>query len=438
MKRRPLTISRIDKLSCPEGKAQTFLWDSDVPGLAVRCTPTRKTFVFQAELHGNTLRVTIGEYPAWRLDASADSAEPNARRRARELRGMVDQGIDPREKEKQAKAESERQQQEGRRKAALVSDAWADYMEYLRTTNSPKTRKPRSARYILDHERLSAAGGDIKKRGKGETIAGPLFPLLAKRLVDLTSVVVAEWLQRESASRPTVAAHAYRLLRAFLVWLNQSDYRGLVDTGVCTSHEVRGQLARPNAKDDCLQREQLASWFAEVRKLGEPVVSVYLQALLLTGARREELAGLRWEDVDFKWSSLRISDKIEGERTIPLPPYVSALLAALPRRNEWVFSSVRSESGRIQEPRMAHNRALAAAGLPHLSLHGLRRSFGTLAEWVECPVGIVAQVMGHKPSATAEKHYRSRPLDLLRLWHVRIEGWMLGQAGIEQPSVVSR
>lgn len=77
-----------------------------------------------------------------------------------------------------------------------------------------------------------------------------------------------------------------------------------------------------------------------------------------------------------------------------------------------------------------HNKALAAAGLPALSIHGLRRSFGTLAEWVECPAGVSAQIMGHKPSATAEKHYRVRPLDLLRMWHTKIEGWILEQAGV--------
>ena len=81
-----------------------------------------------------------------------------------------------------------------------------------------------------------------------------------------------------------------------------------------------------------------------------------------------------------------------------------------------------------------HNKCLVAAGLPALSIHGLRRSFGTLAEWVECPAGVSAQIMGHKPSATAEKHYRVRPLDLLRMWHTKIEAWILEQAGIEQPA----
>ena len=46
------------------------------------------------------------------------------------------------------------------------------------------------------------------------------------------------------------------------------------------------------------------------------------------------------------------------------------------------------------------------------------------------PVGVVAQIQGHKPSATAEKHYTVRPLELLRLHHERIEAWILDQAGI--------
>ncbi len=71
-------------------------------------------------------------------------------------------------------------------------------------------------------------------------------------------------------------------------------------------------------KDDCLQREQLKTWFDAVQGLSNPVIAAYLQALLLTGARREELAGWQWNDVDFKWRSLTIHDKVEDFRTIPL------------------------------------------------------------------------------------------------------------------------
>jgi integrase len=107
------------------------------------------------------------------------------------------------------------------------------------------------------------------------------------------------------------------------------------------------------------------------------------------------------------------------------------LLSSLPRRNEWIFSSPTSASGRLSEPNTPHARACNAAGLEGLTLHGLRRSFSSLTEWLEVPAGVVAQIQGHKPSATAEKHYKVRPLELLRLHHERIEAWILEQAGVK-------
>ena len=66
-----------------------------------------------------------------------------------------------------------------------------------------------------------------------------------------------------------------------------------------------------------------------------------------------------------------------------------------------------------------------------MTLHGLRRSFATLCEWIEMPAGIAAQIQGHKPQGVREQHYIRRPLDLLRMWHVKIEAWILEQAGIQ-------
>lgn len=45
-------------------------------------------------------------------------------------------------------------------------------------------------------------------------------------------------------------------------------------------------------------------------------------------------------------------------------------------------------------------------------------------------MGVVAQIQRHKPSAVAEKHYRRRPLDLLRKRHDQTEAWMPEQTGI--------
>ena len=223
-----------------------------------------------------------------------------------------------------------------------------------------------------------------------------------------------------------------RLLKAFLNWCAAHPrYSAIVTRNAAKSAKAREILGKPKVKHDLLQREQLAAWFREVRKIGNPVISAYLQTLLMIGARREEVAGLRWADVDFQWGSMKLGDKMEDFREVPLTHYVSHLLAALPRRNEWVFSSPSAESGKLAEPRIAHNEALVAAGLPHLTLHGLRRSFATLSEWVEVPAGIAAQIQGHAPQGTREQHYIRRPLDLLRKWHFKIEEWMLQQAGIQ-------
>jgi integrase len=221
------------------------------------------------------------------------------------------------------------------------------------------------------------------------------------------------------------------LLKAFLFWCAaHPTYSAIVTNNAAQSKIARESLGKTKVKNDVLQREQLPSWFAAVKQIGNPVISAYLQTLLLIGSRREELALLRWADVDFQWKSLTLKDKVEGQRIIPLTPYVTCLLASLPRRSEWVFASPTAASGRLTDPRSAHNKACSVAGLD-LTLHGLRRSFATLCEWTETPAGVAAQIQGHAPQGVREQNYIRRPLDLLRKWHIKIEAWILEQAGID-------
>ena len=74
--------------------------------------------------------------------------------------------------------------------------------------------------------------------------------------------------------------------------------------------------------------------------------------------------------------------------------------------NPWVFSSPTSDTGHVTEPNHAHSIACAVAGIDGMTLHGLRRSFKSLTEWLEVPASVVAQLMGHEPSATAENTTR--------------------------------
>ncbi|MGR2682582.1 tyrosine-type recombinase/integrase [Chromobacterium haemolyticum] len=441
MSKQNFTAARVESFQCEPGKQQTIYWDAKTAGFGLRVTAAgARAYIFESRLFGKTVRVTIGDARAWDLG--------RARTEAARLRTLIDDGKDPREVRAEQQVAHEARRAEARRQDLLVLEAWQQYLE---------VRKDKwSERHYLDHQRLSEVGGRQAKKGGRQIVAGPLAPLLALRLSELTRETVDSWLAEEVKARPARARLAFSLLRTFITWCQeQPDYAGLASSEVCTNKRIREHLTKPATKADCLQREQLAAWFRAVRNIANPIISAYLQGLLITGARREEWAGLRWDDVDFRWRSLVLDDKVEGTggRTIPLTPYLATLLMNLKRLNdtppdrrqlarlnergetwapsEWVFSSKTSEDGKIAEPRIAHNKALAEAELPHVTLHGLRRSFGTLSEWVEVPVGVVAQIQGHKPSAIAEKHYRRRPLDLLRKWHDKIESWMLEQAGIE-------
>jgi len=425
MARQKLTAGRVKDFNCPSNKQQAFLWDSEVPGLGIRSTKKAKVYIFQSRLDGKTIRVKIGDVRTWVIDNS-NPESPGARQEARRLQSMVDQGVDPRVAKQERITAQHEEKEEAERQEVTVKEAWDDYIK--------DRRDHWSARHLADHESLADPGGRKRQKGKGKIKPGPLAKLMPLKLAELDQKQFESWLKTESKNRAARARLAFSLFRAFLNWCDiKSEYHGLCSPAVCSTRIKKDVLPKQKPKADCLQREQLSVWFKAVREYHNPVISAYLQTLLLIGARRGELARLRWDDVDFQWQSLTIRDKVEGERTIPLTPYVASLLSPLPRRNQYVFSSPAAKSTRISEPRHAHNKCLAAAGIDGLTLHGLRRSFGTLSEWCESPVGVVAQLMGHKPSAIAEKHYRARPLDLLRMWHVKIEAWILEQAGIEQP-----
>ena len=419
------TAERVAAFKCEGGKQQSIMWDAKTPGLGLRVTAAgARSYIFETRLEGKTIRITIGDVRTWTVG--------KAQAEATRYKAQTDQDIDPR----QVRAEQHAVQAAVKaetaaaalRESVTLGAVWPVYVA---------ERTPHWGEHqISAHRKIIQAGGEGRKRSPKPTKPGPLSILAAERLIDLTDARIEAWAKVEAQTRPSSARLAMRLLKAFLNWCSaHPHYSAIVTRNAAKSAKAREILGKPKVKHDLLQREQLAAWFREVRKIGNPVISAYLQTLLMIGARREEVAGLRWADVDFQWGSMKLGDKVEDFRMVPLTPYVGHLLAALPRRNEWVFSSPSAESGKLAEPRIAHNEAVAAAGLPHLTLHGLRRSFATLSEWTETPAGIAAQIQGHAPQGVREQNYIRRPLDLLRKWHVKIEEWMLEQSGIEfQPA----
>ena len=392
--------------------AREYHWCKDTPGFGLLVSSSgTKTWVSARRVKGKKVWRVLGKVQG----ANSISAEA-ARKLFQVINNELSSGIDRVEENRQQKITDASN-------TITVAEVWSVYLE---------ERKPRwGGRHYADHISLSAVGGEKYKRGTGTTQPGPLYKFMNLPLRDLSAPAIEAWAAREGKTRPTVARLAWRCLKAFLGWCaEQPKYaQVLPTTNPAKTKKARESLGKPGTKSDALERGQLPAWFDAVTKIHNPVVAAALQTMLLTGARPGEVLSLCWEDINTQWKSIQIRDKVEGTREIPATPYVLQLLGALPRRNGYVFAGLRREI--VAYPTEPHTRACTSAGLEGLTLHGLRRSFKSLTEWLDIPAGVVAQLMGHKPSATAEKHYTVRPLDLLRIHHERIEAWILVQAGIK-------
>lgn len=414
-----LTAGRVDAFACPAGKSQAFLWDTEAPALALRVTPTgRKTYVFESRLNGSSLRVNIGTAADWSIE--------KARREAQHLKVLVDSGTDPREVERQQQADKAAAKAAATAKALTVGEVWPLYLE----NGKPKRRDAWKPRYRADLEAMAAPGGEKKKRGQGVTRPGPLYPLLALPLAGVNEDTLKIWYDREAVAGKHQAARALMMFRGFLRWCAaRPEYRNLTDRDAGKAAAIVESLPSNTRRTDALEAAQVPGWWAGVEQLSNRTASAYLRALLLTGARREELAALTWANVDFQWRKLTIADKVETTRTIPLSPYMAQMLATLPRVGPYVFAST-GKAGRITDTRNSHSKALQSAAIEGLTIHGLRRSFSLLGEAAGAPAGAIAQVMGHKPSATAEG-YRPRSIDALRPFLECIEAHILALAGVQ-------
>ena len=413
------TAGRVSGFKCPPDKKQAFMWDATAPGLGLRATPAGKpAYVFQSVYQGKDLRITIGSPAAWSI--------PDAQAKARELQRLIDEGKDPRDLKREALAVHAEKQAAAAARALTVGEVWPLYLE----NGKPKRRDAWKPRYRADLEAMAAPGGEKKKRGQGTTRPGPLYPLLALPLAGVNEDTLKSWYDREAVAGKHQAARALMMFRGFLRWCAaRPEYRNLTDRDVGKAAAIVESLPSNTRRTDALEAAQVPGWWAGVEQLSNRTASAYLRALLLTGARREELAALTWANVDFQWRKLTIADKVETTRMIPLSPYMAQMLATLPRVGPYVFAST-GKAGRITDTRASHAKALQSAAIDGLTIHGLRRSFSLLGEAAGAPAGAIAQVMGHKPSATAEG-YRPRSIDALRPFLEQIEAHILSLAGVQ-------
>ena len=132
-----------------------------------------------------------------------------------------------------------------------------------------------------------------------------------------------------------------------------------------------------------------------------------LQLLSLTGLRRDEIRGLTWPMVDWQHSCLNLPDTKTGQRKIPVPSQVMALLRRIhdATGNRKAGFVVHSRTGRkLSGLNLTWRNIREAVGIPDVRLHDLRHSFASDALMGGVPLAIVGEMLGHRQPNTTKRY----------------------------------
>lgn len=160
-------------------------------------------------------------------------------------------------------------------------------------------------------------------------------------------------------------------------------------------------------RDRFLNSGELARFFKALDEEKDSLFKSFIWIAILTGARRDNIRCMKWEQIDFDLKIWTIPRTKNGKAlTVQLPEEAILILKGIPKTGSWVFPSTRSASGHVMDHRKTLNRILKKAGISDLHLHDLRR---TLASWMAIngtSLHIIAGVLGHSSTRCTQIYAR--------------------------------
>jgi integrase len=170
-----------------------------------------------------------------------------------------------------------------------------------------------------------------------------------------------------------------------------------------------------------IELEELEALLREVPAdvLGALERPFYLTAAM-TGLRQGELIALRWKDVDWKASLIRVRRNYtrgrfgtpktkRSSRSVPMPERVAAVLKGHFKRSEYTGADdlvfCHPETGGpfdASKMRKRFKDAIKAAGVRSIRFHDLRHTFGTRMAAAGAPLRTIQEWMGHRDYKTTE------------------------------------
>jgi integrase len=359
-----ITAKAVAALKMPRGKTDAIYFCDDLPGFGYRIRTSgdqvRRSWIAQYRAHGRTRRVLIGS-------AETVSAE-QARAAAKKVLAKAALGEDP-----QAAKIAERQKQQRREHTlrAVVDD-------YL----AAKMREVRSRTY----------------RELVRYLTGHFFrPLHATPVDQITRRDVAVRLSKIIAENGSISAGRARgALSALYAWcmgMGLAEHNPVIGTN-------KPQDAKP--RERVLEDGELAAIW---RASGDDAYGKVIKLLILTGARRGEVGGMRWSELDLDrriWSLPPERTKNARAHTLPLTPLAIEIIQSTPRRvdRDHLFGT-RSTGGLAHWHAKADLDQRLGATVRPWRAHDLRRTFCTRLADLGIMPHVIEAAVNHQSGSKA-------------------------------------
>ena len=338
-----LSDMAVQKIKPPkDGILEVF--DSCYPGLAIRVGHGgAKTFNLFYRDGGKLHRKKLGRYPAFTLAA--------AREAWRTTRESVAKGEAP---------------PIAKRNADLLFERLAE--EWIRRDQSKHKHLYQVTR-ALEADLLPAwRGRQVDQIAKRDVIE--LLDSIADR------------------GAPSMARKVQAYVNRFFAWCVERDH--IKSDPTAGMSRVGENVKRERVLSD----QELAKVWCGAGELGAYGQAIRL--LVLTGARREEVASLRWSEIDGDTIRLQGTRTKNGEaHDIPLSKAARELLAAMPRFTDSDFIFTVNGNRPLNAWSEPKTKIDKLSGVSNWRIHDLRRTTATGMQKLGTPLPVTESVLGH-------------------------------------------
>jgi integrase len=367
------------------GPARFDIWDANLAGFGLRVEKSgTKTFIvrYRADGGGRTAPrrfATVGRFGPLTVD--------EARKQARVILGAAATGEDP---------AGERQA----RRREMTMTALVDLYEtegcfVQRGIRQGEPMKARTKAYtvarlrhhvvpLLGHKRVKDVGpGEIERFvrdvGAGKTASD-------EKIAPRKRIIVRGG---DGAAR--------KVVRDLSALFSFAERRGLVPSNPCVLAAVRKTDNRRDRFLTLNEVKRLGEAFDVLEKDGANVKALRIARLwALTGCRRDEIAGLRWSEIDFERGLLILANSKTGRSVRPMGTAALVLLKSVTRiaESEFVFPGESGE-GHYQGTKRLWPKVVAKAELPGVTPHTLRHTMGSTAVSTGEALALTGAILGH-------------------------------------------